>query len=730
MSLRIQARPSIAGTPELVTEELDRLATDIERFRAGAVAEPVFLENRLRFGIYGQRQDGVHMLRSKLPLGLVDAEQLEAFADVAEIYGGGTAHLTTRQDIQVHFVALGETPDVLRLLDRARTTTREACGNVVRNVTASPVAGIEAGEAFDVTPHGLRLARFLLRHPDGQSLGRKFKIHLAGSDDERWNLGAIHDVGLTALVRDGERGFRVVVGGGLGPVPYEAQEYTPFLPADELLTFVQAVVRVFAIHGEKKNRARARLKFLLASWGIDRLREEVEAERARLGPAWIDDEASAPDAAWDDEPLHPPGGTFPVATDDAEARWLATNVALQRQPGYAAVSIRVPRGDLGPAELRGLARIARVHAGETLRVTPEQSLLLRWVPLGRLREVHEALATLGLAEPYAQGLTDVVTCPGADTCKLGITSPRAIETKLAPLLNGLARDPKLASLRIKISGCPNACAQHHIADIGFFGASRTFDGRPTPHYVLVLGGRPRGRPGGSGGPADDPSRSASPAPGSGFATTILKLPAARIHEAVARIAALFRVEGGDGEAFADFVHRLGRQRFRDVLADLVDLPAFADAPDAYREPGRSAPFAVVRGVGECAGEAVDASDLTLLDADREVERAEDAHESGDGPAAIAAANAAMLAAARALVAVDHVHPASDAELEEAFRARFYDAGRIFEGVGHTFLAARAERPQDVRGDRLRRLVAEAGLFVEEAHAIVGRLRSETNGGAR
>ena len=492
----VARRNSIAGDPVRVHTELNDFETSIDRFLEGRIPEASFLEYRLRHGVYGQRQDGVHMMRSKLPLGLLGPEQLEAFADLTEAYSAGTAHLTTRQDIQVHFVPLRKTPDLMRVLADAEMTSREACGNVVRNVTASELAGVEPGEAFDVTPYGMALAEFLLRHPDGQSLGRKFKITLSGSFDPYFNTGPIHDIGATAVVEGEQRGFHIVVGGGLGAVPHEAKLLSRFVPAEELLPLSLAILRVFAQHGEKKKRAKARMKFLVARWGIEKFREVVQAERARLHAEGVDQgedllrqHLAGP---WTDRPVHPPAETHPIPADPDEAQWLRTNVLRQRQAGYAAVRVRVPRGDLQPAQLRSLADILRSHSGDTLRIAADQSLVIRFVPFDRLRAVRDALRAIGLGKSRASGLGDTVTCPGADSCKLGITSPRAIARHMEPVLDRLAENPRLEQLRVKISGCPNSCAQQQTADIGLFGAARTVESQTAPHYILFVGGRPGG----------------------------------------------------------------------------------------------------------------------------------------------------------------------------------------------------------------------------------------------
>ena len=705
-------RPSIAGSRDAVAHEIDDFADSVARFLDGRASEPVFLENRLRHGVYGQRQDGVHMMRSKLPLGLLSPEQLDAFADLLDAYGHGVAHLTTRQDIQVHFIPLGASPEVMRVLASADMTSREACGNVVRNVCATPVAGVEPGEAFDVTAPGLAIARYLLRLPDGQNLGRKFKITLAGRPGGRHDLTAIHDVGLTAALRDGERGFRVVVGGGLGAVPHEARLFADFLPAAEVLPTLRAVLAVFAAHGEKHKRARARLKFLVADWGLDRFRDAVFAERSRVSSDTAPDALFADaDTLWNDHPLHAPGGPLPAPRDPGDARWLRTAVHPQRQPGYVAVQVRVPSGDMKASQLRGLASLLRCAIGDTMRIGPDQSLWLRHVSTDHLLAVRDALVALGLGQPGAGGLADPVTCPGADTCKLGITTPRALAAHLAPTLDALAEDPRLEGLRLQASGCPNACAQHTLADIGLYGAARTVGGATAPHFVLLLGGQANGR--------------SDTAPGDAFGMPVLKLPAARVPAAVIRLADAFRHGATPDEAFPAWVRRTGRAALKALLDDLAELPPYAEAPVLYREHGRGLlPFQVVRGVGECAGALVQHADLLLLDADRHADLATARLAAGAPPTDVrAAALAAFDAAARALLATLGTPPSAPEAVLAEFRAAFCATGRIFEGVGHYYLEAATEPPAAAAGDRLRRLAAEAALFVEEAHAIVGRLQN-------
>ena len=702
-------RNDIQSSAQHALGEIEGFAHSVLRYGQGRIPDAVFLESRLRHGVYGQRQDGVHMMRSKQPLGLITPDQLEAMADLTERWTAGTAHLTTRQDIQIHFVGLEQTAEVMRVFARAAGTFREACGNVVRNVTAPPVSGVLPDEAFDITAHGLALARFLLAHPDGQSLGRKFKVQVAGTRARRWNLAAIHDVGATAALRNGEQGFEVRVGGGLGAVPHPAQVLYDWIPAAELLPLTLAILRVFAREGEKEKRARARLKFLVARVGLEAFRDRVEAERAGLpeDPRWsthLTDVVA-------DQPLHPPGARWPVPRGREEAAWLRTNVIRQRQTGYAAVVVRVPSGDLTPTQLRGLATLARTHTGDTWRIGVDQSLVLRFVPTSRLSAVRDALLGLDLGLPRAGMLGDTVTCPGADTCKLGNTTPRSVARELQPVQDRWALNPRLERLRIHVSGCPNSCAQHQLADIGLFGASRSVDGVAAPHFVMLLGGEADGR-----GPGLKP--------GDGLGMSVIKLPARRVPEAVEAVLEAY-LEGSESpERFPEWVRRVGRSALMAVLKPFRELAPPDRAPELYREFGKAdEAFAVRRGVGECAGEVVDAVDLLLAEADGQVERTLEAlHDGSEASRIRQLALRSFEIAGQALIRLDGPHDPARVSTSERFRTTWYQAGRIYEGVGHTWFAA-LDEAGPLSGDRLRRLVEESRLFVEEAHSIVGRARS-------
>ncbi|HJM06766.1 MAG TPA: nitrite/sulfite reductase, partial [SAR324 cluster bacterium] len=507
--------------PEL-GREIDIFETQLELRRRGTFDEKVFAETRLRRGIYGQRydngkrHDGIRtqplnfpsgdltkgpetmwdapgMLRIKIPFGKVTPGQMEVLADVAGEYSHGVLHVTTRQDFQLHYIHIDDTPELMRRLASVGITTREACGNSVRNVTACPLAGICSGESFDVTPYAGALYRFLLGHPDCQDFGRKFKIAFSGCSEDACGLVKMHDLGAIARIRyeggSQRRGFTLYLGGGLGAVPHQAKLYDDFLPEEELLPTAQAICRVFARLGEKKNRARARIKFLVENLGIDKFRELVREERRILPDdhrwtSYLDEKP-----AWGETPLHEASATVANDTDSDYGEWRSSNVFSKKQSGYAAAAVTLPLGDLNSYQLRELAKLARRFVGENVRTTVDQNLILRWVPEADLPELYRRLKALGLGEHGASSLLDITSCPGTDTCKLGIAASRGLAAELEGRLRDLnEEDEEVKQLRIKISGCFNSCGQHHLADIGFFGNSRTLDGFKVPHFQVVLGG--------------------------------------------------------------------------------------------------------------------------------------------------------------------------------------------------------------------------------------------------
>ena len=692
-----------AHLPKDVREEIDVFETQLNRVAAGQMSEKVFLETRLRHGVYGQRQSGVQMQRIKIPLGMLSAEQMICLANLSEEYADGISHITTRQDVQFHFISLEETPDIMRRLAEVGITTREACGNVVRNVTGCPDAGLCSSQGFDITPHALAMSHFLLRHPDAQNFGRKFKIAFSGCEDKPCGLAMIHDIGAIAAVKDvdGQRieGFKVYLGGGLGAIPQQARLYSEFVPADEMLELAQAIARVFARFGEKKNRARARLKFLIGKLGIEEFRRIVDEERRKLppDPRWESELVEAAD--YDEQPLRPPSALPEGPADPEFQRWLKTNVRGQKQDGYSMVEVLLPLGDIAADALRELARTCRSYIDDTIRTTVTQNLLLRWVSNGDLLSLHEDLKRLGLAEPGAARLADVTACPGTDSCKLGITSSRGLAAELkANFANGMGAIADREDIKVKISGCFNACGHHHIADIGFLGSVQRKKSETAPVFQVVLGGSTGNN-------------------GSSFGLVTGKVPARNAPEVVRKLTSVYTEESKDGESFSDFVHRLGKPRLKEELAELVELPLHDEAPEYYTDNRQSWKYRQETGVGECAGEMVDQAEFMLEEADRLTFEATLALDEGLWDAAAEQALKAVRTAADGLLSTRGLLLSDHYDTVAEFRERFYDTGTFYAPFAENFFRAAANNGHPVSDEESRRRVQEAALFVEMAQSV-------------
>jgi sulfite reductase (ferredoxin) len=730
-----------------LADEIDIYETQIELRRLGKLDEKIFAETRLRRGVYGQRydngqrHDGVAtrdlvypsggltkgpstlfdapgMQRIKIPFGVVDAAQLETLADLAEEYSDSIVHITTRQDFQLHFVHLEDTPTVMRRLAAVGITSREACGNTVRNVTACPRAGVCTDETFDVTPYARALAYYLLGHKDAQDFGRKFKISFSGCADNACALAYMHDIGLVAATR-GEngtlrRGFTMYVGGGLGSVPYQAKLFYDFVAEDELLPVAQAICRVFARLGEKRNRARARLKFLVAKLGIDELRRLVEEERRIIPPderwsSYLDDLDVTKDIAT--RPAADAGaGAESAAVSPAFRAWRSTNVIPQRQPGYVMATVCLPLGDITSRQLRALAAIARDYNGGRLRTTVEQNFVLRWIPERDLVALHRDLAAPGLALPGASTLVDITACPGTDTCKLGISSSRGLASELRRRIEArnFQLDDAVKDLQIKISGCFNSCGQHHIADIGFYGVSRKIGNRTVPHFQVILGGRTEQN-----------------AASYGLAT--IAVPSKAIPDAVERLCGLFVREREQGETFQSCMARVGKARVRELLDDLTRVPAYADDRSYYSDWGDPREYTIGDiGVGECAGEVVSSVEFGLAASERIAYEALDDLEGGRAETAAAKALRAMLQAAKAVTQIQNIDVGDDPEqIVGEFRTRFHDTGLFndpFAGpkFANYFFHAYQEPLAEPSLEAAHQRIEEAQLFIEAAHALYNR----------
>ena len=562
----VDTSTSWAHLPPDIRQEIDIYETELRRVQSGLVDDKLFTEFRLRHGVYGQRQDRVQMQRIKIPMGRLRADQLNGLADIAEEYAVGVLHITTRQDFQCHFVDIDDTPNLMRRLAEIGITTREACGNVIRNVTCCPHAGVCPDEAFDVTPHAHAMAYFMLRHSDAQNFGRKFKISFSGCEDHACGLGRMHDIGAIARIRDGVEGFQVLVGGGLGSLPHQAKLYAEFLPAGDMLPLAQAIARVFARLGEKKNRAKARMKFLIGKLGIEEFRGLVEEERSRLSvdPRW-ESELKDALASLRDEPLRPPSEL--TLADDAEAglrQWLEGNVHPQRQQGYSTVEIFLPLGDVTSEQARRLAALSRRFVKDTLRTSVDQNFLIRWVSNSDLPLLYEELKAIGLAEAGAGRLKDVVACPGTDSCKLGITSSRGLAAHLQnQFANGMSAIANRSDLKIKISGCFNSCGQHHIADIGLFGSVQRKKNDTAPVFQVTLGGSTRNN-------------------AESYGLAVGKIPSQNVDRAIVKVSEFYSREKRGDETLSDVVARLGKSRLKEELAEFMLLPTYEDAPVSTR----------------------------------------------------------------------------------------------------------------------------------------------------
>ncbi|MFQ5879175.1 MAG: nitrite/sulfite reductase [Dehalococcoidia bacterium] len=566
---------------------------DIEQFRAealrlqqGALSPDDFRPFRTMYGIYGQRQKDRYMVRVKVPSGLLAAEQLEVLGRIAHDFSRGYGYVTTRQDIQFHNTLLDDVPTIMDRLAGVGLTTREAGGNSVRNVTCDYMAGICAQEIFDVTPYAVAVTHHFLRHPLVQRLPRKFKVAFSGCPHDH-GLTPIHDIGARAVVRDGQRGFQIWVGGGLGAVPRLADLFVEFVAEEELIRTCEAIIRVFNKEGGlsnllRKNKNKARLKFLLAKLGIDEFRRLVEEELASLPPA-SGDTYTQPDLSQAEGPPQYLVSPAAVTPHPGYHRWRETNAIPQKQQSYYTAQVTLPVGKITAQQFLALAQICRRFAGGWLRTTPQQNVVLRWVREENLPALHAALTEADLGQEGAETVVDPVACPGADTCMSAITTAKGLARALAQELakDGLLEDSLVRAIRIKVSGCPNSCGHHGFADIGLYGSTVHMDGRLIPTYELLVGGGLNGQP--------------------ALGRRVMRIAARRAPQAVADLVQLYRESRHQGESFRQFVLRVEPPYLQEVLAEYQPMPTFAQDPFAYIDWESDKLFSLdERGEGECA----------------------------------------------------------------------------------------------------------------------------------
>ncbi len=565
--------------------DIDEFVEGLRKFESGEWTADQFRGFRLARGAYGQKQPDVTMIRVKIPQGILDGAQLEALADVADEQSRGFGHVTTRQNVQLHFIKLGDAPAAMHRLAESGLTTKEACGNTVRNITGCPMAGVCHDEAFDATPYAQAVTRHFLRRAENQALPRKFKIAFSGCADD-CAMAAINDVGAIAKVKDGVRGFHLKVAGGLSTTPENAHVLYDFLPADELIPAIEAILAVFDKNGNRQNKSRARMKYVVRKLGWEGYRAEFAKELAAVHARGDAKHAIVPDER---ESLSQPPVHLRVDTDGGASaagadltRWRKSNVVAQKQTGYTAVTVRLVRGDITGKQLRIVADLARRFGDGMVRLTIDQNLVMRFVPENRVEDLYVGLVEAGLATPDAGTIADVTSCPGAESCNLAVTASRELASALSARLAveeqaiTAARD-----LKIKISGCPNSCGQHHIAGIGFHGGMRRVGGKVIPEYTLHIGGNIDGE-------------------GAVFGRQLVKLAARRVPEALVRLLRLYDEKKLPGERAVKFFQRVTPDEVRAAVAELTKLDESTMSAEEYLDLGDDKPFMVATGEGECA----------------------------------------------------------------------------------------------------------------------------------
>jgi sulfite reductase beta subunit-like hemoprotein len=670
--------------PADVREELANYQEQIRRYRAGEVDETKMQKLRLHFGTYAQRQEGVQMQRIKIPGGFLTGGQLARLADAADRFGSGFIHFTTREDAQIYYVKLEEAPDLLRFLAAAGITSREACGNTVRNITACYQAGTSATESFNVQPYADALFRYLVRNKYNQNLGRKFKITFEGCADDHSGL-RIHDIGLWAVTRtengEARRGFRVYLGGGLGAGPQLAHLYTDFLPVEELFNLAAATLRLFDRFGERKARMKARMKFLIQTLGWEAFRAALDEERERVGPIPLDQYLEEIEAAGSagisarherEARKRVLQGLDPRISDPHFQSWVRDSVIEHQLTGFRGVHVRIKLGDLTADRARNLADIVRRFSSNQLRISIDQNIYLPWVREESLWDLYLALSELSLAERGVGTITDVTTCPGSDTCRLGIASAKGLGSAISSSFNnGLARYSELARpLRVKISGCPNGCAHHSVANIGFYAAALSKDDRSVPAHFVTVGGRARG---------DDAQ----------FGALIGKFPAKNCVKVTETLLRLYEKTKLPAEDFNSFAARTGTERLKEILEPLRQVPSFEQDPSFYEDFGHEHErFAVQKGIkGECAGSTV-AETIPTMDAASEwLAQAEALIYHKEYEHAVIAAYEAAAAAARVPLYERLVDPFTADEALWEFENLFVLSGQTqgaWEGVSSKF----------------------------------------------
>lgn len=646
----------------IVERDIIELAKKIEAFNNGTIDEEKFRSLRLARGIYGQRQEGVQMVRIKLPYGKVKSSQLRTISDVSDEYSRGRLHITTRQDIQIHYVDINRTPELWALLDKDDVTIREACGNTVRNVTASELAGIDINEPFDVSPYADALFRVFLRNPICQEMGRKFKVSFSSSDEDS-GLSYMHDLGFIAKIEKGVRGFKVMIGGGLGSQPRHADTLYPFLPSDKIIPLMEGVVRVFDRYGERKSRSKARMKFLIKDIGLEAFKALVEEEQKAIEFKTVAIDA---DAYVTSRPVSVEAPKVEIKDPIAFETWKSINLIPQKQAGYVAIGIKVLLGDFYTDKARLLANLVENYAAGEIRLSLRQNIVIPFVKENLIPFFYSELEKLGFTEAGYNKAVDITACPGTDTCNLGIASStgiaaeleRVIKTEYPHYLNN-------TDVVIKISGCMNACGQHNMANIGFQGMSvRTPDKLVAPALQVLLGGANLGNGNGV------------------FADKVVKVPSKRGPEALRRI--LNDIDANaNGKSFVEYYKITGERYFYDLLNDLQDVTNLTQSD--FIDWGSEEKYEKEIGIGECAGVVIDLIATLFFESEEKIENAQQAFGDKVYSSAIYYAYASMVNSAKAMLLAENKSTNTHAGIISQFDALFVESGQLDLGTSFSEL---------------------------------------------
>jgi sulfite reductase (ferredoxin) len=677
----------------VIAQDIIDLEKKIRLFREGKMDDDKFRSLRLARGIYGQRQQGVQMVRIKLPFGRITTKQVRRIADISDEYASSNLHATTRQDIQIHFVSLDKTPELWAKLEQDDITTREACGNTVRNVTASATAGIDPNELFDVSPYAYETYKYFLRNPVCQEMGRKMKFAFSNNESDT-AYTFIHDVGFIPRIEDGKRGFKVVVGGGLGATPYLAFIAYEFLEEDKIIPFTEAVLRVFDRYGERTRRMKARLKYLIDDIGFPKFMELVEEEKIALKTHSYKinrDILPEPELS-----AFVPEHALALPDETKYTRWHKTNVIAQKQEGYFAVYVKLPLGDLPSDKARKFADVVDTYASNELRITINQGYLIRYVRPEALTHLYNALDQLGLAEPGFDSVADVTACPGTESCNLGISSSTGIALALEKVLEEEYPDLIYNSdIKIKISGCPNSCGQHGLASIGYYGSTiKDKTGSIIPALVVLLGG----------GKLQD---------GAGIISDkIVKIPSKRGPDSLRLLLNDYEKNASEGEYYHDYFKRMGRTHFYALLKPLGELTTLVQ--EDYIDWGEDHKFSLKTAVGECAGVIIDLVATLFYDSQEKLELSQAALLNEQYADSIYHSYSAFINTSKALLLTQDVKPSTQHQVMTDFQKVFVETGLIDIGASNFREYLLRINKNEPTQEFARRFLDDSSAFLEHA----------------